>query len=332
MGDSGEGPTLSLATQPEPRQPGHVSRVVVALVVAFGCSAPARPAERVVRPMSSTLAHAISAFGTTVSGRVLLHGVAPVPFFGVVVTDDLRVVVSLHVATIRSTDGRFEIPVRPGKWNIIIVGPGFGTAVLRDQQVIQGRSVALGDIRVDRHSTIRGRITDASGTPVAGAQVRISSDAFSELFAKDADVLTQLLLGSYETVSGPNGEYAIEGVKRIVTHPGDFRIRAIRGGDKSPEKRFSEDNHSFDLAIGRTGKIEGNVIDLQAVAVIARHAADRDMMTAIKVNPDRTFRFEDLTAGEYDLSVLARGVPKELTLARVTVVGGGSVSVRLSRP
>jgi hypothetical protein len=66
--------------------------------------------------------------------------------------------------------------------------------------------------------------------------------------------------------------------------------------------------------------------------VIARHAADRDMMTFASVYPDGTFRFGDLTAGDYDLSVVADGVPLDVAPTRVTVVAGVSVPVRLRRP
>src|SRR6185295_11759955 len=69
-------------------------------------------------------------------------------------------------------DGRLTLDNVPsGEWKVQVDAGDRGTALVSGVTVAQGKSTDLGRIRVTAGAAVRGRVTDAAGSPVAGAHV-----------------------------------------------------------------------------------------------------------------------------------------------------------------
>jgi protocatechuate 3,4-dioxygenase beta subunit len=111
-------------------------------------------------------------------------------------------------------EGRFELPyLWPDVYQIQISSPGLLRTIRKDVRVADSSTPTdLGVIRLDLGSSLRGRVTDGAGRPLAGATVGLTA--------------TSEAVGFYNTVTNESGAYDFRNVK-----PGGYRLHATRPVD-----------------------------------------------------------------------------------------------------
>ncbi len=219
--------------------------------------------------------------GGAITGTVLdEHGVAVVGFFVTATPGDPD-----HVQRVRArTDatGRFEMPgLEAGSWTLTAAS-GCEAAV----ELLVG-----GEVDVTLHqrppSSVRGRVVDAAGEPIAGAKVLLHDG--SEPFRFDDNAIVTDALGAFELIGGA-GEYVVE-------------ARTDTGRTETPAFMLEwGEQRLVDLAFSALS-LEGVVRDaMTGVALEGISVWTSGAGSARTTNAAGRFRFDGLSAGEYTLS------------------------------
>jgi protocatechuate 3,4-dioxygenase beta subunit len=154
--------------------------------------------------------------------------------------------------------GRFAIDdVTPGVYDVTWRGPGFTDAVKRAVVIERGKITDLGTVEVSRGRTLRGRVVDEHGAPVAGAQLQVGAVAWSR--ASDAPATADDPISEIgPATSDRDGGFAISGLPANATsvsarHPvgGRSTALAIQAGDRDPPTAV--------LVLRRDGSVAGTV-------------------------------------------------------------------------
>jgi hypothetical protein len=259
----------------------------------------------------------------TLRGRVVQHGRPATAFL---------VRVGAAVATpVRATDGRFEIADLPAgtQW-ITITGETFDKRVLEDIALRPGDTTDLGDIEVSPGRSVRGRVIDDAGSPVAGARVV----AGEMIVGTAADIVTTSGLttanGFRVAVSDRDGRYAIRGLGAgasviVADH-------AARGRSEVLRLDAADGDAVVDLALRPTVALRGRLrhaglAAADAMVAVSHRGAGNGRFLA-RTHADGAFAFERLAPGEHvvtgyvplaggvecGVSAIARGDTVELTL------------------
>ncbi|MEZ4360993.1 MAG: carboxypeptidase regulatory-like domain-containing protein [Kofleriaceae bacterium] len=206
-------------------------------------------------------------------------------------------------ATFGGVGGRFSISRLPaGKHTLTITGPDFATRVLDDVELEPGQSRDLGLITVVAGRTIRGRVLDGSGSPVAGAAV----------------VATKQIRG---VVAGPAGALVADAKRTVTAEDGGFQLDGLASialsiGAEAPGRGKSDfttvpagtSSLTLDLTLNPVGGLRGVVtrggqpIGGAAVVLSAKGATSGG--SGVTTGTDGTFQFTSLTPGSYGVIVM----------------------------
>lgn len=243
----------------------------------------------------------------SITGRVVLNG-RPVEYFGVAVAKGPTAFPEPRVAS----DGRFVLgDLQPAsEWpelrSIVLVGPSFQRKVIEDVLVTTGRPTDLGDIEVTAGKTVRGRVVDASGTPISGATVVVQS---GDLLETEVSLRKQND-GSRGTRSDASGHFEIAGLPDDIA---DLQIQAQNPehGLGLPRPLTAADlDRDIQIVLAATGSVAGSVIEdnLKATHVI-RLMSLADGRERIEFTSQGEFSITQLPPGDYrawfDSTVLA---------------------------
>jgi peroxiredoxin/protocatechuate 3,4-dioxygenase beta subunit len=179
-------------------------------------------------------------------------------------------------------------------------------------------------------ATIQGLVLDATGKPVAGAQVRLENyrfnpDSDSEMYLPNESAQTDA--GGHWSISGLPEDYQDFGV--TVTHPDFPQMQFIADG---ASQRGVQGNHisTADFFNGKAvlrltsgGKLAGTVRDSSGNPVAGASVFvgfDRYMSGAIKKTADSNGNFvlNNLGLGENDLTISAPGLAPDFRTITVT--------------
>jgi uncharacterized GH25 family protein len=234
-------------------------------------------------------------------------------------------------------DGAFRLEgVAPGRRFLTVTGPGFMRKTTDAYEVKPGQETDVGTIVVERGRTIRGRVVDATGAPVAGAKVtggaRLFGDgksaggaggAFGGGLAKSAD-------------TGEDGRFELAGlgVARVLVvgeheQKGRSPVTVVPPGDGDVE---------LTLALAPPGSVEGKVVSggapVPRAIVTAQPANAARSQSIVSAGADGIFRFDVLAPDTYTVSaVRAKGMAgAELASRSVVVVSGKTAQVTLTLP
>lgn len=245
---------------------------------------------------------------TTITGRVLLDN-KPVTLFGLVVSDrdEMHWRQSFPIV-VRTADGRFkQRGVATGDRTLVIAGPGFARRLL-DVKIVEGRTVDLGDIKVDRGQRVSGHVTDARGAPVQGATVLV--EQMAPVMIGDPSPMMRALQGGAIATTGANGSYVLEGISPVPDTPAPWNGKEVNRISAShpdrgtvPSRDLAPSESTVDLVLSATGGIDGTVEGPLSghEQVWAQMENVHDVVSARIEN--RRFKFDKLPAGKYELTI-----------------------------
>jgi hypothetical protein len=272
-----------------------------------------------------------------ITGRVVLDG-APVAYFGVSVMNDERY--GAPVATpFVSEDGSFTVPALPGRWHVVVAGPGFARHVVRDVIVERGQPPRAQTIAVERGHIVEGTVLDTNNVPVSGAIVRIDRLGINrEPRRRDlvSDHLSELAAGSHATVSGQDGRYRFDDVA-IEDTATVFATSARRA---SLEREVTHGDRAIDLVLWPTGTIEvvlpgrvvpagiGVSLDMGCGMLVRSITDPQIVLTSLEWGTSRT-RFEHVPIGAYQLEIPDRRLVAGRIVRGIEVREGDTTTVRI---
>jgi protocatechuate 3,4-dioxygenase beta subunit len=266
----------------------------------------------------------------TLTGRVLFEG-APMPYYGVLLTESPQFPFIGDPRGVRAADGRFTLRnVQPGTWGLVIMGPRSGRKTLENIEIAAAKVTDLGDIVVPRGLRISGTVRDTSGAAVDGASVSLGRKS------DEPTQLQQWFHGTYETTTNAQGAFLFDGVVSSVApkgRPSQIMAMHPRVGTSVPRPVVDRDAN-MDLVLVATGGIDGVVEGLtdRASSVFAHATATRADAGAAPIDATGSFRFDGLPPGEYTLSMIplpGKSVPPPVT---VTVVANQRARTKLVMP
>ena len=268
----------------------------------------------------------------TITGRVLLDG-APLPYFGVLLTQSPRFTHIGDPTGVRTADGRFELRgVPPGTWGLVVAGPGTSLHTLGGIAVAAGAHVDLGDLGLSRGHRVSGIVRDAAGEPVAAARVAIGGGLRHESI--DHDPLQCWFREEAETTSGADGRFVLDGVaaRSPGTHPRPIAAVHPEHG-ASRELDLPDGDADVELTLLPTGAIDG-VVDGHGpdrlVTVMARCGRESEWTTQV----DRAGRFQldGLPPGDYEVELIVPSRDPIVARTTTTVAAGQRAAVGLALP
>ncbi|CAN5887349.1 hypothetical protein BH11MYX2_BH11MYX2_38540 [soil metagenome] len=234
------------------------------------------------------------------SFTVSIGGTAPVPF--------------------TTPDGSFSLASIAGTHTIVVDGRRFLAAKSKAITVEAGKAADAGTITVQPGRSVRGRVLDENGVPVAGARVAAGSlltGGGAELYIEDESV------GAKDSTTDERGAFVIEGFP-----PGPLTVTAGKDGiGRSPSVRLapSPDSASVELVLQRTAGLEGTVMrdgkPLADTVVIASPIGTNQNFFVV-TGADGTFALDALTPGAYIVFPMIGGggpKPKDMFVMRVDI-------------
>jgi hypothetical protein len=277
---------------------------------------------------------------TSIIGRVVLDN-HPVQSFGVVVSDrgDETRWRQSFTSPITAADGLFvKRGVPAGARTVVVFGKGFARKLI-DTDVKEGKATDLGDIVVDHGQRIRGHVIDSSGAPVEGATVIVFQQ--SSVRVMNPGAFLESLQGGATTTTDASGAYMIEGIPpptKMLQQPRAFpnRIGASHPSRGiAPSRDLADSDATVDFVLQDTGGLDGKIVgppsDHENVwAGLANHQGDQ---AHAKIERDRTFHFNKLVAGDYELRITRQNWDGYvLPPTHVTVVSGQRASATITLP
>jgi hypothetical protein len=265
----------------------------------------------------------------TLTGRVLLDG-APMPYYGMLVTEHPEFPFIGIPNAVRSIDGRFTVrAISPGRWGVVLLGPGTARKTISNVNVEDSKATDLGDIAMAHGQHVSGHVRDSSGAAVAGATVTIGH----VMPVHNDEPLEAWFRGTFQTTTNDAGAYSFDGIAPLGGRSEEvFATRSDLGS--SLAANLHDGDAVVDLVIVASGGIDGVVEHFtESVGrVRARRTGDAAGAHSASVDATGAFRFDGLPAGDYTLSMIplpGKTAPTEVT---VTVAADRRAQARLVVP
>lgn len=199
----------------------------------------------------------------------------------------------------------FEAPTSPGgkiqgEVSVMAPGFGFGHAALKDKTL---------EIRLEPGAIWRGKVTDETGKPIAGAEVKVTGAMLGRDWETRASLVGKKHRAAYTLKSGADGSFAIRDVPAklelqwSVNHP-DYARKSGRGAVPATEIAVK-------LAPGAA--IRGRVLDLagqplSGATVYASPSPFGEGGNNAETDDKGAFLIPSLAAGLYNIGVQMRSV------------------------
>lgn len=229
-----------------------------------------------------------------VTGRVLGDG-QPLPRFRIASQE------------VRSPDGRFEIDRGAGAKLVLFVQAEGWAPLQRTVELPPQGSVDVGDLRLERGRSVKGRVLDERGEPIDRADVRAKGSG----------------TGGYATTD-PAGRFGLDTLPE-----GPVELEVSAKGFRAAKAMVAPGQSAVDLTLARGLTVSGRVIDedgqpMRGLAFWLRGAAADPTSSGVDVDGEGAFEVRGLLPGELTLEPRERefGVrPRYVPRTTVQVTG-----------
>jgi uncharacterized GH25 family protein len=194
-------------------------------------------------------------------------------------------------------DGHFRIDHVPaGRRSLIVGGPELVRQFEDKVDLEPGVDNDLGTITVHRGRTVRGRVIEPGGAPVAGAAVAVGPD-----FNADGwNLVPYERISIKQAATGADGRFTIAGVEsnqQVMSAEHEQRGRATIA-EIAPGKTDIELTLTLQPFASLQGTLRADSRPISgAIALRASNAPNAQF--AVDTGPDGTYRFDRLAAGKY---------------------------------
>jgi len=272
-----------------------MAALVITSIVAGCWSTPTIPAAP-RKPIQST-ASSDPAAPAHLTGRILRDGVAMTDF-GVTLAPSLDDIELAKTIEIHTRDGRFDIGVSAGDYDLVIAGPGFARKTLH-VTTSPSQPTRLGSVAVTRGQTIDGRVTDKAGTPLGGIAVHLYQSTMRQWTGMHA-----LAVGDHDAVTDDDGRYRITDYARIESaYNAGYLVASRPGVSAAGPRQLEEGLANTELVMQDVGMVEGTVhapsLELSSVVVYLVSEGKDTVSMAVACDEAGEFRFADVPEGPY---------------------------------
>jgi hypothetical protein len=227
--------------------------------------------------------------------------------------------------------------VQPGAHDLTIRGPEFAEKSKRDVEVKEGEIVDVGKIVLERGRRIAGKVVDASGAGVEGANVKVGEMLWTEGAASGSeDEGLQQMMGFRSATTSADGSFAIVGIPKqggsiVAEHPTIGRSDALKlpaGAGDLPDTR---------LALRGFGSIAGRVTHKGqplAAMVMATATTGGAQLVTVQAGPDGNYVIDRIAEGKHRLSAMQMGMMRMTSsdTTEVVVQKGQRATVNIDIP
>jgi uncharacterized GH25 family protein len=263
------------------------------------------------------------------TGKIVLEGGKPPSL--------ANVQAGAHPAT-PAPGGVFTLKdLAPGTYDVTLHGPEFAEYVKHDVEVKPGAVTDLGTITVPRGRSLAGRVVDGSGTPVAGARIKLGEMLFSASGVDDAKAASfEDMSGIRSAVSDQDGHFVIVGVPKKATtvmadHPDRGQSLA------TPVAEGTDDPPPITLALRGYGSIVGKVTmkgEPQSNVTISESSKGGGAQASFtQTTADGAFAMAKVPEGVHVLNAMqSQMMAMKSTSVTVVVVAGKQANVTIDIP
>ncbi len=205
-------------------------------------------------------------------------------------------------------DGAFTLDDIPaGAYDVTVEGPGFARTSVRDVAIVADEIKDLGTIVVKKGRSVAGRVVDATGRPVANANVVLGKQLFSDGTKLGGGLggLLDAQTGMRRVTADERGDYRVSGVPKgesfiAAEHPDVGRSDALRVGPGTDDLRL-------DLVLRPFGSLQGTVTAAgEPVKSGTVMVSPPGQMAPIMVNTgaDGRYNVDKLPSGNYAVTAM----------------------------
>jgi protocatechuate 3,4-dioxygenase beta subunit len=221
-------------------------------------------------------------------------------------------------------DGRFRVErVAPGSWVVAVIAPGFAVQRLSADVGTAGTPVDLGDVVLETGLTIRGRVRDRAGSPIADALI-------NGMFRRPGFGGGNMPSARSEA----DGTFVLAGLS-----PGTYRLQVRAQGYGDSAKSAEPGGEPVDFVLDAAGAVTGLVMDeagrpVDSFRVMARPVVEETGLRFppkqdLFADPEGRFTLDNVAPGTYVLQVSAPeradGVVSGVKVASAATVDVGRV-------
>jgi RNA polymerase sigma-70 factor (ECF subfamily) len=285
-----------------------------------------------VMPSTGTLAgRAVDEHGEPLAGVVVLAAFVPVPVPVEIIADMPRCTAlalvrkdevdvlelprwmrelqqRLPVSTVRTGgDGRFEIESTPGAPLIAFYAEGRPAVAIANAQAVEGKRIDVGEVHLPRGRSLKARVVEDDGTPVADARVVAGVHGILESYAGGDVPMFHL------RPTATPGEYELDGLR----DGGELVVAAQRASGGCWVSARTEAGE-VELRLGAPARLDvqvfghgGRALDEVEIELLSGPSS-RQVRGLFARAAARTYRgpvpatFEGLVPGKYSLLVRAK--------------------------
>jgi protocatechuate 3,4-dioxygenase beta subunit len=233
--------------------------------------------------------------------------------------------------------GRFRLSeVPPGSYELSVRGPDFASSFKSKVEVKAGEEHDVGTIEVKKGRSVAGRVLDASGKAIAGAEVVMARQLISDgsnLTPKGMGAAIDEQMGVRRTTSDERGNYRLRGIGEnewtiVADHPEIGRAigQLVAKGTENAE---------LDLALQPVGGVRGlvsvNGEPSAGVNVLITSEEGSAHIVIVKSDERGAYYAERVAAGNFKISAMkGSGGSSSMAATTATVKAGEVVEADLT--
>jgi hypothetical protein len=263
----------------------------------------------------------------TITGVVTARG-NPLPLFAVAIDNHGFFLTSATMVS--ASDGRFTRgAVPPGTWTVGLVGDDTELHTIEGVRVEAGKTTDLGTIDLPLGRRVHGRVVDASGAPVASADILAGMMVNPIALQDDDDPLKLALHWTRHVTTGPDGRFEVALAGSVLGRR--ERIMAMTpNGTRSPEVVIPDGDADVLLQLTPSSAIAGMVHGAGSmVHVMARGDAG---MGAAPTDDRGSYRIDGLAPGHYTVTAMRMQPMQSTAPVEVDVAVGATATADLAFP